>query len=163
MLSLVASADSASNASANGALLSLVAGSGLLFAVFDCPLSFVIGSSPLAVVLGRFLSFIAGNSPLSTVFDCFLSSVTGGGLLSAILGHFLSLIADGGHLSPVFGSGSLSLMLFASSRALFLTSILSYVHCSSLPSLPLFYSSLPFLPILLTCNPISLTEKRLFD
>ena len=133
----VASTSSASGPSASGALSSFVAGSGLLSAIFDRSLSPVGSSNLLFAVLGCLLS---------TVLDC-----------------FLSLIASGGPLSAVSNSSSLSLVLPASSWALFLTSTPSRARHFSLPSSPLSHSFLPFLPISLAHNPALLTRKRLFD
>ena len=144
-------------------LLLLVAGSGLLSIVSSCFSSSITGSGLLSAIFGRILSFVASGDPLSAVFSRFLSFVTGSGLLSAILGRFLSFVTSSSPLFAVFGSCLLSLMLFASFRALFLTSTLSRAHYSFLLSLPLFYFSLPSLPILLACKPAPLTEKKLFD
>lgn len=108
------------------------------------------------------LSPIAGSRPLSTVLSCFLSPIADGDLLSAILCRFLSFIAGSSPLSTVLGR-LLSVVPSASSQALFITSIPSRAHCFSLLSLLFFYSSWPFLPISLICDPAPLTEKRLFD
>lgn len=138
-------AGGASSKSAGGAVLSPIA-----------------GYSPLSAISGRFSSLVTGGGPLSTVSDRFLSLIAGGRPSSAILGHFLSPIAGRG---PSFAVSVrlLSPMSLAGSRTLFLTSIPSCTHCSSLPSLRLFHSSLSSLLTPLARNPAQLNGKRLFD
>lgn len=154
MLSFIASVGGADGASASFASatsadytpLSLIAGKSLLFAVLDCFLSLVAGSSSLSTVSGCFLSLVADGGPFSTISSCLLSSITGSGLVS--------IVPD---------SSPLSFMPPANSRALFLTSTLSYVRCSSLSTLALFYSFLLLLFISLAHNLSLFTRKRLFD
>lgn len=117
----------------------------------------------MCTISGRFLSFDADSGPLSTVSGRLLSAIAGGCPLSAIFDRLLSFVSSDGPSSIILGGGPLSPMLPAGSWALFLTSTLSCVHHSFLPSSPLFHSFLPSLPIPLTRNPTTLTGKRLFD
>lgn len=118
------------------------------------PSSSVAGGGSLSAVFSYLLSPIADGDPLSTVL---------GSPLSIVLDYPLSPIAVGGFLSVVSGGDPLPFMPPASSRALFLTSILFYARRFFLPFSSLFYSSLPFSLIPLICNPVLLTRKRLFD
>lgn len=141
---------------------SLVASGDCLYAVFGCLLSLIASSGLLSTILGCPLSSIISGGLLSTVSGRFLSSVVGSSPLSAILGHLLSFVTSGGFLSAVLGR-LLSPVPLAGFRALFLTSTLSYVHCFSLPSSPLFHFFLPSLPTPLARNPALLSGKRLFN
>ena len=161
LLSFVGSIGGASDASASDALL--FPGSGFLSAVSDCFFSLVAGGGPLSVLSSYSLSFVTGDGPLSAVSDCLWSFVADDGPLFDISGRPLTSVAGSSLLSTVFGGGFLSLMPAASSQALFLPSTPSYTQCSSLPSLPLFYSFLPSSPTPLTRNPTLFIKKRLFD
>lgn len=152
------------NASAHYPLLSFIAsisGAGSASAS-DVPSSPIAGSSPLSIVLGNFSSFITNGDPLSTVLGHLLSFVAGDNLLSIVSGHLSSLVIGSYLLSIVLGHLSSPVSL-AGNWALFLTSILSHIHCSSLPSLLFFYFSLLSLPISLAYDPTLLTGKKLFD
>ncbi len=149
--------------SADGALSSPITGDSPLSAIIGCLLSPVTWDSPLSAVSGRLSSLTTSSGPLSTVFDRLLSLFVNDGPLYTVFGYLLSLITSSDLLSTIFGSGFLFPVPPASSWTLFLTSILSCTRYSSLVSLSLFYSFLPSLPILLTYNPIPLTEKRLFN
>lgn len=131
--------------------------------VGSAPSSFVASNGPLFAVSGRPLSLVAGDSPLSTVSSHLSSSITGGDPSSTVSSRFSSSVADSGLLSTFSGGGPLFSIPPAGSRTLYLTSTLFYAHCSSLPSSPLFHSSLPSLLTALACNPIPFTGKRLFD
>ena len=160
---LITSANGASDGSTNGAPSSLIADVDLLPTVIGCLLFLVTSNGLLSTVLSRFSSLVPSNSLLSAVLGRLLSFVAGGIPLSTILGCFLALFASGGHLSAVFGNSYLSPLTLAGSWALFLTSTPSHARCSSLPSLPLFYSFLSSSPILIAHNLALLTEKKLFD
>ncbi len=158
----IASAGGADGASAGGAPSSSVAGDGPLSAVLDRLLSPIARSGPLSIVSGRPLSPIAGGGSSSAISGRLSSPVAGGGLFSAVLVRPSSPVAGDGSLSAVSGY-SLSPVPPADSQTLFLTSTPSHKRRSSLPSLPLFDSSLPSLPTLLAHNSAPLTGKRLFD
>lgn len=76
LLSFITFADGASSPSISSAPLSLIASSGLLFAISGRFLSPVTIDSPSSAILGHFLS---------AVLSCFLSLVTGGGFLPPVL------------------------------------------------------------------------------
>ncbi len=175
----VASAGGAGDASAGGAPSFPVTGSGSSSAISGHPLSPVAGGGPSSAISSRPSSPVAGGGPLSAVSDCPSSFVAGGGPSSVVLGRPSSPVAGGGPLSavsgylssPVAGGSSSSAVLGrplspvppASSWALFLTSIPSRARRSSLPSSPLFHSSLPSSSKPLAHDPAPLTGKRLFD
>lgn len=169
-LSPVTSAGSAGDTFADSASSAFTSSAGNTSAS-NTLLSFITSSGPLSTVLGHFSSLVAGGGRMSAVSDCFLSSVTDGDLSSTISGCPSSSVAGSNLLfavsdcllSPISGSSPLSLVLLISFRGLFLTSTPSCVHCSSLPSSPLFRSFLPSLPTPLTHNPTPFTRKRLFD
>ncbi len=133
----------------------------LLF--WGCFSSPITGDGPLSAVSGRLLSPITSSSSLSAISGRLSLPVTRGGPLSTVSSRPSSFVTGDSLLSFISVGSSLAFMAPTGSRALFLTSIPSCVRCSSLPSLPLFHFSLPFLPISLTCNPTPLTGKRLFD
>ena len=123
-----------------------VTSDGLLSTIFDCFPSLVINGSFLSIVSDAFLSLVTSNSFLCTIFVVLLSYLVNGSLLSAIFG--------GGFLFPVPPAGF---------QALFLPNTLSYIYCFSLLFLPLFYSFLPFLPILLAHHLILFIRIRVFN
>ncbi len=158
----VASAGGAGGASAGDAPSSPVAGVSPLSTVSGRPLSPVAGGGPLSAVSGSLLSLVTGGSPSSAVSGRPLSPVAGGGLSSAVSSRLLSPVAGGDPSSAVSGR-LLSLVPPVGSRALFLTSTPSRARRSSLPSSPLFHSSLLSSPTPLARNPEPLTRKRSFD
>ncbi len=115
-------------------------------------LSLIVAGSSLSAVFDRLLSFIAGSGFLSTVFGHLSSLITSGGPLSTVFGRLSSLVAGSSPLSAISSDSPLSTMPSSGSGALFLTSTPSHTRRSSLPSLLLFYSSLPSLPIPLARN-----------
>lgn len=162
-LSLIAPADGAGDAFIGLFLLFFVTGSRFLSAVLNCSLSFNFGDGLLFAVFGHLLSFITCSSLLPIVLGCFLSLVGNDSFWSTVWDCFLSFVANNGSLFAVFDGGPLSFMLTTGSWVLFLTSISSCTHYFFLSSLPFFYPSLPFLPILFASNPALLTGKGLFD
>ena len=156
-------ASNAGNASVTGTLSSLFASNSPLSTVLSCFLSLIANDSLLSAVSGCFFSLVIGGRPLSAISSHFSTLVASGCPFFIVFGCFLSFFAGSSPLSTIFYSVSLSPMPFAGFWVLFLTSTPSYTCCFSLPLLSFFYSSLLFLPILLTHNLTLLTEKRLFN
>lgn len=149
--------------SGNNALLSFIIGGGFLSAVFSHLSFFVTSSGLLSAVLDCFSSLVIGDGLLLAISGHLLFLIIGDSLVSAILGRFLFFVIGSHILSTVFAGNPLSLLFSIGSRTLFLTNTLFYMHCFSLFFLPLFYSFLPSMLILLKCNPALLTKKRLFN
>lgn len=171
LLSSIAFAGGASNASADSTFLTLFASGDLLSTILGRFLSFVASGYSLFTVFGYFLSFVARGSLSSIVSGCCLSPITGSGFFFTVLDRLLSLVASGGLLSSISScflplvadGGFLSLVPFAGSQTLFLTNISSCVRYFSLFFLPFFHSFLSFLLTPFARNLAPLIEKRLFN
>lgn len=163
LLSIILSISSASDMSTNGALLFFIANGSSLSIISSHFLSLAMGSVPLSAISSYILSLVVSGDSLSIVLYCFLSFITFDNFLSTFSSYFLFFVASDNLLSIISGSGFLSLILFAGSWVLFLSSTLSYTHHFSLLFFLLFYSFLPSLPLPLTYNPTLFLGTRLFD